>query len=212
MPKRLQNLYASVRSHTRDTAGEVGIDLAAMPQNRKKLRSADTKCLACTEPSSVACRRTRVVMSPTASAAKSKWSRGYFSTRKRSTNINMLRSEASTRPRSSRRYRRYFSSDISRAVGVASTLRGVTPCSRSRSSTRTNVHIFRTYSLPALQVASIKLDDVLIELLRGEMLLHKPAVEMPDQPKLNPAVDPRIAVGCQPGCEQIDVSRQRSLS
>ena len=31
-------------------------------------------------------------------------------------------------------------------------------------------------------------------------------VEMPDQPELDPAVDPRIAVGFQPGCEQVDVS------
>jgi len=58
----------------------------------------------------------------------------------------------------------------------------------------------------------ITLDYVLVELFCGETLLHKPTIEMPDQPKLNPAVDPRIAVGCQPGCEQIDVSRQRSLS
>ena len=48
-------------------------------------------------------------------------------------------------------------------------------------------------------------------MLRSEMLLLKPAVEMPDQPELDPAVDSRITVGCQPGCEQIDVPRQRAL-
>jgi hypothetical protein len=32
-------------------------------------------------------------------------------------------------------------------------------------------------------------------------------VHVVDQPELDPAVDPRIAVGCQPGCEQIDVPR-----
>jgi hypothetical protein len=33
----------------------------------------------------------------------------------------------------------------------------------------------------------------------------KPPVEMPGQPELDSAVDARIAVGCQPGCEQVDV-------
>jgi hypothetical protein len=30
-------------------------------------------------------------------------------------------------------------------------------------------------------------------------------MEMPDQPELDPGMDPRIAVGCRPGCEKIDV-------
>jgi hypothetical protein len=61
------------------------------------------------------------------------------------------------------------------------------------------------------QVAPITLDCVLVQLFCGERVLIKPTIEMPDQPKLNPAVDPRIAVSCQPSCEQIDVPRQRAL-
>jgi hypothetical protein len=49
------------------------------------------------------------------------------------------------------------------------------------------------------------LDYFLVDLLGREILLLKPPVEMPDQPELDPAVDPRIAVSCQPGCEKIDV-------
>jgi hypothetical protein len=166
-------------------------------------------CLACTEPSSAACSRTKVVMSSTFNAARSKWSRGYFCARKRSTNGSILRSGASARPRSSRRYRRCFSSNVSRALGAASTLRrDVTPCSRRRSSRPEQcAHIFRRYSLPALQVAPITLDYVLIELFCSETLLLKPTIEMPDQPELDSAMDPRIAVGGQPGCKQIAVPR-----
>jgi hypothetical protein len=43
------------------------------------------------------------------------------------------------------------------------------------------------------------------------MLVRQPTVEMPNQPKLDPAVDPRIAVVYEPGCEKIDVPRQRAL-
>ena len=57
------------------------------------------------------------------------------------------------------------------------------------------------------KVTPITLDYFLVDLPGREILVIKPAVEMPDQPELDPAVDPRIAVGCQPGCEQIDVPR-----
>ena len=57
------------------------------------------------------------------------------------------------------------------------------------------------------KVTPITLDYFLIDLRDREILLLKPSVKMPDQPELDPAVDPRIAVGCQLGCEQIDVPR-----
>jgi hypothetical protein len=44
-------------------------------------------------------------------------------------------------------------------------------------------------------------------LLDREILLLKPPVEMPDQPELDTAVNPRIALGCQPDREQVDVPR-----
>jgi hypothetical protein len=53
----------------------------------------------------------------------------------------------------------------------------------------------------------ITFDYVLVDLLGREIPLLKPPIEMPDKPELNPGVDPRIAVGCQPGCEKIDVPR-----
>jgi len=37
---------------------------------------------------------------------------------------------------------------------------------------------------------------LIVDVLDREILLLKPPVEMPDQPELDPAVDPRIAVGC----------------
>jgi hypothetical protein len=58
---------------------------------------------------------------------------------------------------------------------------------------------FGAYSRP------ITLDHFLGDLLRREILLLKPPVEMPDHTELNPALDPNIAVGCQAGCEKIDV-------
>jgi hypothetical protein len=57
----------------------------------------------------------------------------------------------------------------------------------------------------------ITLDYFLVDLRGREIVLFKPPVEMPDQAELDPAVDPRIAVGCQSGCEQIDVPRQWAL-
>jgi hypothetical protein len=53
----------------------------------------------------------------------------------------------------------------------------------------------------------ITLDYFLVDLIDRKMFLLKPPVEMPDQPELDSAVNPRIAVGCQPGCEQVDVPR-----
>jgi hypothetical protein len=45
------------------------------------------------------------------------------------------------------------------------------------------------------------LDYVLVQMFRAEVLLLKPAIEMPDIPKLDSAVDPRIALVCQSVCE-----------
>jgi len=39
------------------------------------------------------------------------------------------------------------------------------------------------------------LEDVLIELLRTDILLVKPTVEMADEPELDSSVDPRKAIG-----------------
>jgi hypothetical protein len=61
------------------------------------------------------------------------------------------------------------------------------------------------------RIKSIAVDYFLVDLLDREALLLKRPVEMPDQPELYPAVDPRIAMGCQPGCEHIDVPRKWAL-
>ena len=87
--------------------------------------------------------------------------------------------------------------------------RGVTPCSRKRSSSfiSANTSLERTRFF-RIKVTPITLDYCLVDLLDREILLLKPLVEVPDQPELDPAVDPRIAVGYQPGCEQVDVPGQ----
>jgi hypothetical protein len=46
-------------------------------------------------------------------------------------------------------------------------------------------------------VTPIALDYVLIQLFNADVFLLKPAIEMPDVTKLDSAVDPRIALGCQ---------------
>jgi hypothetical protein len=66
-------------------------------------------------------------------------------------------------------------------------------------------HVFGAYSLFSHKVTPITLDYFLVDLPGREILLLKPPVEMPNQPELDPGVDPRVSVGCQPGCEQIDV-------
>ena len=56
-------------------------------------------------------------------------------------------------------------------------------------------------------VTPITLDYFLVDLLCRKILLRKPPVEMSHQPELDSAVDPRVAVGRQPGREQVDVPR-----
>jgi hypothetical protein len=41
---------------------------------------------------------------------------------------------------------------------------------------------------------------ILVQLLRREMHLLEPTVEVPNQPKLDPAMDPRKALRRQLGC------------
>ena len=79
-----------------------------------------------------------------------------------------------------------------------------------RLTVRQNLKVFgMIYAVPDLteRIKEIAAQLDLVDLLDREILLLKPPVEMPDQAELDPAVDPRIAVGCQPRCEQIDVPR-----
>jgi hypothetical protein len=62
-------------------------------------------------------------------------------------------------------------------------------------------YVFGAHSLFSHKVTPITPDYVLVQLFKAEMLLLKPAIEMPDMPKLDSAVDPGIALGCQSICE-----------
>jgi hypothetical protein len=72
-------------------------------------------------------------------------------------------------------------------------------------------HIKRTESLSTLEITPIALDSRFVDVLRSDIFLVEPTVEITDEPKLDAAVDPEKSFGCEPVCKQINMPRRGAV-